>query len=45
MTGYKIIKYCMRCKQRFVVAKGESRKRHCDSCQEQIDKENEEMEE
>jgi hypothetical protein len=29
---YKIIKYCINCKQRFVVKKGQSLVRYCDDC-------------
>jgi len=39
MADYKIVKYCRLCKKRFVVNKGESKKRYCDDCQLKIDKE------
>ena len=39
MIEYKIIKYCRRCRKRFVVNKGESKKNYCDPCQKIIEKE------
>lgn len=32
MVNYKIIKYCIICRKRFVVNKGESKKRYCEDC-------------
>lgn len=40
MVDYKIIKYCILCKKRFVVMKGQSRIRHCEECQKSIDNNN-----
>lgn len=39
MADYKIVKYCMRCKKRFIVARGESSVRFCQECQQQVDEE------
>jgi len=33
MVDYKIVKYCRRCKKRYVVNKGEANKNFCDECQ------------
>jgi len=39
MVDYKIIKYCKLCNKRFVVNKGESKKKYCEDCQLKVDKE------
>jgi hypothetical protein len=41
MIDYKIIKYCILCRKRFVVRKGESKIRYCEECQKKLDKERE----
>ncbi|MFH1641788.1 MAG: hypothetical protein ABIC04_02720 [Nanoarchaeota archaeon] len=33
MVDYKIVKFCRRCKKRFVVSKAESKKNYCDDCE------------
>ena len=32
MIDYKIVKYCIICKERYVVRKGDSRRIYCDVC-------------
>ena len=32
MIDYKIVKYCIICKKRYVVQKGDSRRIYCDEC-------------
>ena len=38
MADYKRVKYCMLCKTRFVLNKGDSNKYYCDNCQQKVDK-------
>lgn len=38
MVKYKLVKFCMLCKERFVVDKTEARRYYCNKCQNKVKK-------
>ena len=44
MVEYNVVKYCLRCKKRFVVDKQNRRNIYCPGCKDTVDAENIEQE-
>ena len=42
MVEYKLVKYCIRCKVRFTLNRGEPKRNYCVTCKENIAREREE---
>jgi hypothetical protein len=44
MVEYRIVKYCGKCKARFLVNRGEAKRRYCNDCEKEVAKQKEKFE-